>query len=445
MADRIDHGAAEWAAFGAALRERRNELGLSLRDLAEQTHWTFSLLAQWERGEKHPDPEAVKRLDTVLAAGGGLTVAALVAEAAEVGGLRAELRRVRKGKNHEKFSASDKEHTTERRRLMQEAATVAAVGAIAPILSALTDAWQASEPTLPGASVSRSMIVDWEEAADIHASRARLDPPAVVLAALAVDYAAMAPHLRQEQPGSVQRELAHAAARHTALIAGKWIDLGNRREAHRWWLTTRTLSDRSGDTLLASWLRSREALYRRGDPEEDPADLLQLAQDARRLAGKQDCVPLVGAVSAEAQILATMGRYEEAVKTLHWAEEIFDRLPAFGGEWCAWAGRGLCFDQSLIYTLAGDVKRATQAQDVLLRGFADKDVSTVQVRLHRAALDARTDPAMGIDQAIRIIDSLSTDARRTRYLQAARVTLDALPERARSLPAAQELHALTSA
>lgn len=136
----------------------------------------------------------------------------------------------------------------ERRRLMRDAAAVAVGGAVAPVLATLTDAWQASEPRISGASVSQEMIDDWEDAADTHARRAYVDSPAVVLAGLAADFADMAPHLSQDQPEPVQRDLAHAAARHASLIAGKWFDLGNRREARRWWGKTRSLSASAPET-----------------------------------------------------------------------------------------------------------------------------------------------------------------------------------------------------
>lgn len=169
-----------------------------------------------------------------------------------------------------------------RRELLQDTAALAAGATVAPVLAVLTQAWQDSTSALPGASVSQAMIDDWEDAAIIHAQRARLDPPAVVLAALANDFADMAPHLARKQPDPVQRDLAHAAASHAGLIAGKCMDLGNRREARRWWTKACALSDESGDRLFASWLRGREALYRREDPTENLAEVLTVAQDARR-------------------------------------------------------------------------------------------------------------------------------------------------------------------
>jgi hypothetical protein len=344
----------------------------------------------------------------------------------------------------------DGEDDVKRRELFQDTATVTVGAAVAPVLAALTQAWQASQPTLPGATVSQAMIDDWEDAAAMHAQRARVDPPIVVLGALATDYAAMAPHLARSQPDRVARDLAHAAAQLAMLIAGKWVDLGNRRESRRWWRTTRALGDRSRDPLLASWLRSREALYRRGDPTENLAEVLAIARDARRLAGEGSSPPLVSALTAEAQILAQMGSHTAAVTMLHRAETVFDRMPTTPAhpnwpDWSGWMHReeGLYFDKSFVYALAGDVPSATEAHDVLLSRAADTLAAT-EVGLHRATLYARTDPESGIEHAARIVDGIPGKSRRTRYLTAARMVLDVAPERARTLPAARELRALTT-
>ncbi|MFC6934952.1 hypothetical protein ACFQHO_34555 [Actinomadura yumaensis] len=266
---------------------------------------------------------------------------------------------------------------------------------------------------------------------------------------LATDFAAMAPHLAKRQPDQVRQDLAHAAASHALLVAGKCVDLGNRRESRRWWTKTRALSDESGDRLLASWVRSREALYRRGDPTEDLGNVLTVAQQARRLAGTRPSAPLVAALTAEAQTLALMGRHDSATTTLQQAESVFGRLSAFTVDhprFRSWSQRedGLWFDKSLIYTLAGDVQRATEAQDAVLRQPSAEALTRTSIRLHRAALHVRSDPSEGIAEAVRIIDELPAEHRRTRYLSEARIVLDKAPEDARALPAARELHALTA-
>ncbi|GAA4151598.1 hypothetical protein GCM10022416_48930 [Actinomadura keratinilytica] len=333
-----------------------------------------------------------------------------------------------------------------RRELLQDGAKVTAGATIAPVLAALTQAWQVSEPKIPGASVSQAMIDDWENAAIVYGQRARREPPATILEALADEFSAIAPHLAREQPEEVRKGLTHAAAQHALLIAGKFVDLGDRRESGRWWAKTRALSDESGDIMLASWVRSREVLSRRGDASEDPAELLVLAQEAQQLVGDRPSAPLSSALAAEAMLLAQLGRFDEAVIKLRQAEMAFERMPASTILDPNWAkrGEGLWFDKSLIYTLANDVKHAKEAQDTVLSGRSPEDgLTATSVRLHAAAVQARTDPKTGMEEAARIIDAIPPQYRRTRHLSAARLALDLAPEKARSLPVAKDLRELT--
>ncbi|MEV7004954.1 hypothetical protein [Streptosporangium sp. NPDC051022] len=396
--------------------------------------WDHSMVSRWESGDHRPPVEAVEAMDTALGAEGKLISLGFRAAVADSN-------RPRKSTVEAKASTRDEDDDVERRRLIRGAAAVAVSGAVAPVLAALTDAWQASEPRISGASVSQAMIDDWESAADIHARRAYVDPPAVVLAGLAADFADMAPHLSRDQPEPAQSDLAHAAARHAALIAGKWFDLGNHREAHRWWAKTRTLAERSGDVLLAAWLIGREAAYRRGDPDEDLADVLLVAQRARRLAGDRPSAPLVIALSAEAQTLATLGRHAEAITTLRQAEDTFDQLPfqptGLESHW-------MYFDRSLIYTFAGDVKRAAEAQSAAKEFYPSKHHGAVKIALHNAALHARTDPEQGAQQALRLMETLPAGRRDIRIKAAARIVVDVTPEKAHALPAVRELRALTT-
>ncbi|MEU5884511.1 hypothetical protein [Spirillospora sp. NPDC047279] len=332
------------------------------------------------------------------------------------------------------------EDDVKRRRLMQDAATVAMGATVAPVLAALTDAWQASEPKVAGATVSRTMLDDWDAAADLHARRARTDPPVTVLALLAVDFADMAPHLRKPQPDAVRRDLSRTAARHASLIATRWFDMGNMREARRWWAKTLALVDDSGDTRLASWLRGGQALLLRFDPA-DSGGSLAMAREARRVAGPRPSAALARALTAEAQTLTAAGRADQAVAVLRQAEEVTGHLP---GDDPDWSGGRLCFDQSFVYTVAGDEARAAEAQDAAEHLHAPGEHALIAIRLHRAALVTRTDPETGLEEAARIIESLPPERRVTRLASAARVSLEVAPPAALALDAARELRALTA-
>ncbi|MEV7009548.1 helix-turn-helix transcriptional regulator [Streptosporangium sp. NPDC051022] len=419
----------EWQEFSRAIRKWREQRQMTQRQLGELISWAYSMVSRWESGGQRPPVEAIEAMDAALGAEGKLISLGFHAA-------MADSNRLRKGTVEAKASKRDEDEDMERRRLMRDAATVAFGGAVAPVLATLTDAWQTYGPRISGASVSQEMIDDWEDAADAHNERSYYDPPAVVLAALAVDYADLAPHLNRAQPEAVERDLAHAAARYSALIAGAWYDLGNKREAWRWWKRTRTLADASQDIAQASVLRSWEAAIRRYDGD----DVLPLLQEARRLAGERPSLTLFSALRVEAQVLAMKGRLSEAIIALNQAESVLERLPAqtpgvIRPDW---------YSRSLVYTLAGDDRQAGEAQDAARAAYDSGHIMSAVVELHRAATQARTDPEQGVQYALRTLGGLSAERRDSHSLSAARLTLATLPEKAHALPAVRELRALTA-
>ncbi|MBA9001995.1 hypothetical protein [Thermomonospora cellulosilytica] len=340
-------------------------------------------------------------------------------------------------------SAPDlRDDDVKRRQLIQDAGALTVGAAVAPVVAALTDAWQASQPRLPGSSVSRAMLDDWAAAYAVHVRSYVNDAPAVVLAGLARDWAEMAPHLAQAQPKEVERDLAHAAARHAYLIAGTAVQLGDPRLANRWWLTARALADRSGDNLLSAYARTWEVTNRVTDPREDPAELLALAQDARRRAGHRPTGTLIYATTVEAEVLAFMGRHGAAVATIRRAEEIFDRVPASEPN----REELLRFDQSCVYALAGLTRQAEEAQRAARRFYRPDThlYSSVQLSLYAAVAHARTDPGEASRQALDVLEAVPPDRRIKRVTLTARRVLDVVPEQARRLPAVRELQALTA-
>ncbi|PZG29182.1 hypothetical protein C1I98_32375 [Spongiactinospora gelatinilytica] len=188
-----------------------------------------------------------------------------------------------------------------------------------------------------------------------------------------------------------------------------------------------------------------ESAYRWYDDADNPSVVLGLVHEARRLAGERPSAPLVAAMCGKAWALTRLGRHAEAVEAIQQAADVFDRLPSrVAGVDPGWPGRGLWFDLSLVYTLAGDMKQAASAQDAAAAAFPVGHRTLTQVALHRAALQAQADPQQGVPEASQIVDGLPAERRDMRILSAARITLEVLPEDARESPAARELRELTS-
>ncbi|MER7207667.1 helix-turn-helix transcriptional regulator [Streptosporangium sp. NPDC000239] len=418
----------EWHEFGRALRKSRKGHQITQRQLGELIGWADSMVSRWESGTLTPSAEAIEALDSALTAEGKLISLGLHAA-------MADSNRLRKGTVEAKASTRDEDDSMERRRLMRDAAAVAVGGAVAPVLATLTDAWQSYGPRISGASVSQEMIDDWEEAAEAHWERSYYDSPAAVLAALAVDYADLAPHLGRTQPEAVERNLSHAAARFSALIAGAWYDLDNRREALRWWNRAHTLADASRDSAQSSLTRSWEASHRRHDGD----DVLPLLQEARRLAGDRPSLTLFSALRVEVQALAMQGRTEEAIIALNRAENVLEALPAqtpgIRPDW---------YSRSLVYTLAGDDRKAEEARDAAGKAYDAAHLMSTVLELHRAATQARTDPEQGAQYALSTLNGLPAKRRDRQVTSSARLVLTTLPERAKALPAVKELRVLTA-
>ncbi|TYK52609.1 hypothetical protein [Actinomadura decatromicini] len=334
------------------------------------------------------------------------------------------------------------EEDVKRRQLIRDAGALAAGAAIAPILTTLTDAWQASHPRLPGATVSRAMLDDWTDAYRTHVRSYVNAPPEQVLAKLTRDWAEMAPHLAHVQPKDVERDLAHAAAQHAYLIAGTAIQIGDPRLATRWWTTSRLMADRSGDSLLSAYTRSWEVTNRVTDPHEDLGELLILAREARRLSGRHPSGTMIYATTVEAEVLAFMGHKRAAVDALRHAEDIFERIPSTEPD----REELLRFDQCCVYSLAGLRDRALEAHRAAREFYRPEThlYNTIQLDLYETVLEAHRDPGEASRQAVSILEAVPEDRRIRRVTLTARRVLDALPEQALTLPAARELRALTT-
>ncbi len=332
------------------------------------------------------------------------------------------------------------EDDVDRRQALQAAGAVTAGIAAAPVLTVLAGAWQASQPRISGASVSRAMIEDWALGFEIHRRSYATDPPEIALGGLARDWADMAPHLAADQPNGVRRDLAHVAAQYAYLIAMGFHQINDLRMAARWWKTAHSHADVSGDSLLSSRTRSWETTYRVVETGENLPALFTLARQAREQAGHRPSGALIQAIRVEAEVLARMGRYPDAIIAIRQAEDVFERMPA--GEP---AERNLRFGQSLVYSLAGAQSQATEAQDAAHRLYPHESTphTSVQLGLHRVMLHARTDPGEACRQASAILDKIPANRRVKRVVLAARRVTDAVPEDAHSLPAVRDLRALT--
>jgi transcriptional regulator with XRE-family HTH domain len=212
------------AAFGAQLRECRQAVGLSLRQLATRVGYDHSYLSQVERGQRPGSAELARLCDRELGTGDELTST-----------------------------------FQQRRRPTPDApqscsVTAAAVRPADP----LEAAWHGLVTAFGGTDTAVSL-------ADF-----RSVPPARLLPELITD-------LRTAQSAVVAAQLG-------VLTAQTLTSLGQASTGRRWWQAARTAADSSADSAVQSSVRAREAISGLAE-RRPPAQLLQTAEEALAVGG----------------------------------------------------------------------------------------------------------------------------------------------------------------
>ncbi|MGW6279565.1 helix-turn-helix domain-containing protein [Kribbella sp. NPDC055071] len=258
------------SAFGAQLRQCRQAVGLSLRQLSGRVGYDHSYLSQVERGQRLGSADLARLCDRELGTGTQLT--ALYAEA----------------------------HSEPPRRRP-------------PVdnlpMDPLAAAWQELAGGCSG--------VD-EDA----------DPQSVPPGALLPELVSELRLLQARGPDGVTAFSARVT-RQCVLIAETLTALGEARGATRWWWAGRAVADDSGEGWLRSEVRVAEAVS--GMAERRPLPhLLELADEALALAhhGRVRLSIVVRAHALRARVLAAMGEAAEAHRALQELLSCSDALPS---------------------------------------------------------------------------------------------------------------------
>lgn len=251
------------------LRQCRQAVGLSLRQLAARVGYDHSYLSQVERGQRPGSADLARFCDRELGTGNRL------------------------------LTAYERAHRTE--------LPVTQPSPVAGDL--LAAAWCGLARTFDGA---------WEEVPADDLADLRKIPPARLLPELASEI-----HLlnARRSPGASGARVAQLSV----LVATTLTGLGQVRAARRWWLAARVAADSSGEGWVRSLVRVREAVS--GLAERRPlAQLLEMAQEGLAHAVQGPAALVAQARGARAQVLAEMGRTAEAHQALQ--EMVGAELPA---------------------------------------------------------------------------------------------------------------------
>jgi transcriptional regulator with XRE-family HTH domain len=440
-------GQGPWAAFGAVLRMWRDRRGMSLRQLAEQVRWDHSVIGKWEQGRNPPSPDAIKALEDALDTGGELAEVALRAQAMEVERLRAEIRRLRGRTLPAKPLNSEDDDQMERRAAMQILAALGTSAVVPP---------SAIQTILAG--VNRAIgdrddfgLDEWEQTVWEYGFRTNSGPLGALIGELTADIVEIKRLLDSGPPPSVRTGLLRVVAGLNQILAGELTHMQARSESRQAHATARRAADASGDRDLRVAVRAGQA-WNAFASGEHPQIVLRRLDDAVRIAGGAPSAGLANAQAARAFVLASQAGAgnrdgDAALAVLHDLRAVFERLPGTATEddlsiW-GFSERALRFSEAHTFALAGRRREADRAIERALALYPPELVhGLANLRLIQAYnLIGDHDISQGLDHAMTSLQGLPiTPARRQMTMQ----VIDGLPEKARTLPAAQELRALTA-
>ena len=281
-----------------------------------------------------------------------------------------------------------------RRHLLQLLAG-AGVTATAPLdgqlIGAIDGLRRRMDDTLVSATVSPTMLDQWEETILGYGQQYQNTPSLRMLCDVLLDFSEIRRMCDQRQPVELQERLCRIASQLSGMSGLIMINLGDHRLARSFFRTARTAADETGDRSLRAWVTARESLVPMyyGDPRE----ALHLARKAQDLAGRTPCAAAAMAPAVEARalgMLALRGRTDagpSARRALVRGRSIFEQLKqddvsdlAYG-----FTERQLAFYEGDTYTNLGDHQRGEEALSRALTLYTSTDrLDRTLVRLDRA-------------------------------------------------------------
>jgi hypothetical protein len=333
------------------------------------------------------------------------------------------------------------------RRALLRLLTALGAGAAVPF-----DAMETLRSGLNSQLDKLDMSVDeWERTAWEYGHALVTRPPAQLVAELAVDVTQVRRALAGTHAPATVTGLQRTSAQLAASTAMSLHDMGDLRSAWRWWATARHAADASGDRDLAVWMRAREAHNSRYGMIRLPQIVTALNDEAVTLAAGRPSAGLATALSTRAILAAQSGDHSSAITALQELETLYEQLPASVTDdaltqW-GWSEPNLRQVEGGTYARLGNTIKARAALDRATALWPpDRHGAWTQIKLRQSLCDVSDgDVTHGLDTAVTTLTALPPEQRPTFIDFAARDVLAALPEgKARQLPAAQELRALTS-
>src|SRR5918992_1622076 len=332
------------------------------------------------------------------------------------------------------------------RRTLLQLLAGAGVSLDGQLLGAVDNMRRRMDDTLISATISPSMLDQWEETTLGYGQQYQATPSLRVLCDVLLDFSDVRRMCEQRQPIELQERLCRIAAQLAGLSGRIMNSLGDHRLARSFFRTARTAADETGDRALRAWVTAREAMVPMyyGDPRE----ALHLARKAQDLAGRTPSVAAAMAPAVEARALgqlALRGRTDAAPsarRALVRSRAVFDQLAkrdtsdiAFG-----FTERQLAFYEGDTYTNLGDPHHAEEGLSHALTLYsAHERIDRTLVRLDRATCKLQIgDPEQALAVGQEAIVDLPAEHRSDMLMHRARQLAAAVAQKHGELPAVRE-------
>jgi hypothetical protein len=334
----------------------------------------------------------------------------------------------------------------ELRRTLLRLITDGGAGVDGSFLGAVDRIRRRMDEALLGATVSATMIDQWEKTTAAYGRQYMTVPPLRLLCDALLDFGDVRRMCQERQPIEFEERLCRLAGRLASLAGMIMIDLGDQRLARSFFRTARTAADETGDRSLRAWVAAREALVPLyyGDPREAAA----LACTAADLAGRHTCVAGVMAPVIEARAMARLAGRSRREALMHARTHLDRAHDAVGdlpdedraGSAFGYTERQLLFHEGDTLVTLGDWQGAARAFSQASRLYSPAEfLDSALVALGQARCLLESDEP---EQALRLSrDTLLGLAREHRsqiVVQGARALGTAVAARHADLPAVRE-------
>ncbi|MFF3404412.1 hypothetical protein ACFYW6_39125 [Streptomyces sp. NPDC002659] len=206
------------------------------------------------------------------------------------------------------------------------------------------------------------MLGYWESTAERHGYGYHGQAPADVLSHLIEDFTEMKPLLAQPQTDKNRTRLCYVTGQMAGMVAIVLHDMGEHREAHRWFTTAGRAAEKSGDRLLHAWVLGREAMVplNYGAPQA----AAKLAEKARHLAGDKPSAAAALAAAVASRAYASGGRTDQALGAVTAVEELVEQLSPQqrADTWFGYPTQKHHVHMSQALTLLGQTSRTYETQ-----------------------------------------------------------------------------------